>query len=578
MRMKGFCEKKFSSMLISGTFTKAVMYLMLLSDSIIAGYFVGASGVAGINAITPVTAIVTFFGDLVSTGVGIAFTREIGAMRKRRADEIYGQGLIISIGIGLLSALLIFVFRDAYFNVSGVSGDILANALQYYRFIPINAFLTIVIFYLEQMVYSDGDELCNNICYVFQIGGNVVCSVILARFFGMTGIILGSIIGNSLGILTCLWHYFRKENTLHFVWHLSFKDFLMTSRFSIVDSSVYICWGLMDYVMIGFVSGRYGESGLITLAVVVSLIEFGVVMDGVGMAMQPLIGTYFGEKNHQLIKRVMRSGIKAAIIEGLVATALIWIFARQFCALFGINSGDALAPSMMALRIVSLGFVFCSLVSLTTSYYMLIDRIGMATCFACLQNGLLYILLPIAGSALLGFNGMWGGFVAASMLALAVAMLFVYLRFGKENFPFILQNMKTEIIVIDDTLKNESVSKLSEDVGSYLTAHQYSREDANRAALFVEEIALTIIEKNKKAKKPVLVEISLFFENDSVLIIERDSGELFDLTDPDLHVEGLSGFILSGLMDAHKEKAYLVTTGYNRNMIRFMRNAQEVSR
>ena len=63
-KMKGFCEKKFSSMLIAGTFTKAVMYLMLLSDSIIAGYFVGASGVAGINAITPVTAIVTFFGDL----------------------------------------------------------------------------------------------------------------------------------------------------------------------------------------------------------------------------------------------------------------------------------------------------------------------------------------------------------------------------------------------------------------------------------------------------------------------------------------------------------------------------------
>ena len=37
--MNGFCEKKFRSMLISGTFTKAVMYLMLLSDSIIAGYF-----------------------------------------------------------------------------------------------------------------------------------------------------------------------------------------------------------------------------------------------------------------------------------------------------------------------------------------------------------------------------------------------------------------------------------------------------------------------------------------------------------------------------------------------------------
>ncbi len=567
--MKGFCEKKFSSMLISGTFTKAVMYLMLLSDSIIAGHFIGPSGVAGINAITPATAIVTFFGDLLSTGVGIVFSREVGAMRKNRANEIYGQGLILSIGLGLISALLLLLFQDAYFRWSGVSGDILDNALKYYRLVPVNAFLTIVIFYLEQMVYSDGDELCNNICYGFQIGGNIVCSIILTRFLGMTGIILGSVIGNSLGILACLWHYFRKENTLRFVWHLSFRDFLLTSRYSIVDSSVYICWGLMDYVMISFVSSRFGESGLITLAVVVSLIEFGVVMDGVGMAMQPLIGTYFGEKNHRLIRRVMRSGIKAAVIEGLAATALIRAFAPQFCALFGITGGEALAPSIAALRIVSLGFTFCSLVSLTTSYYMLIDHIGMATCIACFQNGLLYILLPVLGALVFGTGGMWSGFVAAPILTLICAFLFVYLRFGRKNFPFLLHDMGSEIEVMDGTLSPETASALSEQVGSCLRSRRYPNQMVNRAALFMEEIGLSILEINKQAKKPILIELSLFLENDSVLIIERDSGALFDLTDPDAQIKGLSGFILSGMMKAHKEKAYLVTTGYNRNIIRF---------
>lgn len=573
--MKGFCEKKFSSMLISGTFTKAVMYLMLLSDSIIAGHFIGASGVAGINAITPVTAIVTFFGDLVSTGVGIVFSREVGAMRKDRADRIYSQGLIISVGIGLLSALLILVLQNAYFKLSGVTGEILENALEYYRLVPINAFLTIVIFYLEQMVYSDGDELCNNICYGFQIGGNIICSVILTRFLGMTGIILGSVIGNSLGILTCFWHYFRKENTLRFVWRLSFRDFLLTSRYSIVDSSVYICWGLMDYVMIGFVSGRFGKSGLIALAVVVSLIEFGVVMDGVGMAMQPLIGTYFGEKNHQLIKRVMRSAVKAAVIEGLAATALIWAFTRQFCALFGITGGEALAPSISALRIVSLGFTFCSMVSLTTSYYMLIDRIGMATCIACFQNGLMYILLPVLGALAFGMGGMWAGFVAAPILTLVCAYLYVYLRFGRDNFPFLLKDMETEIEVMDDTLTPETAAGLSNRVRSSLLAHQYMKKTAGKAALFVEEIGLTILERNRQAKKPVLVELSLFFEEDSVLVIERDSGVLFDLTESDVQVGGLSSFLLSGLMKAHKDKAYLITTGYNRNMIRFPRERKE---
>ena len=572
--MWGFCEKKFGSMFLSGTFTKAVMYIMLLCDSIIAGHFIGEAGVTAINAITPVTGVVTFFGDLVSTGVGIIYTREIGAMRKKRADEIYSQGLIISISIGLISAITIFLIQNIYFSANGITGDILNQALKYYRLAPINAFLTIVIFYLEQMVYSDGDELCNNICYVFQIGGNIICSVILAKFFGMTGIILGSVIGNGLGIITCLWHYFRKCNSLHFVWHFSIKDFFLTSRYSIVDSSVYLCWGLMDYVMIGFVSGHYGESGLVTLAVVVSLIEFSVVLDGVGMAMQPLIGTYFGEKNHRLIKRVMKAAIKAAVLEGIVATILIAIFAKQFCGLFGITGGETLTPSIHAIRIVALGFTFCSTVSLMTSYYMLIDRIGMATCFACLQNGLLYILLPIAGFSLFGKDGMWAGFVIAPVVTLIIALSFVFLRFGRENFPFLLKSMDSEIDVIDDKLTKDNVVDISKRVSKSLEMHQYSKREVSWAKLFVEEIGLAIIDKNKQKKKPPLIEFSLFFEEDSVLLIERDSGVLFDLTNPDNPIEALNGFILNGLMEAHKEKAYLVTTGYNRNIIRFEKGTE----
>ena len=102
-----------------------------------------------------------------------------------------------------------------------------------------------------------------------------------------------------------------------------------------------------------------------------------------------------------------------------------------------------------------------------------------------------------------------------------------------------------------------------------MLSHGYSKERSNRAALFVEKIGLTVLEKNKKSKKQILIELSLFYEKDSVLIIERDSGKLFDATDPDSEIAGLSSLTLSGLMRSHTEKAYLVTTGYNRNMIRF---------
>ena len=126
-------------------------------------------------------------------------------------------------------------------------------------------------------------------------------------------------------------------------------------------------------------------------------------------------------------------------------------------------------------------------------------------------------------------------------------------------------------MVIEDVLTPETAGELSERVEGSLLSHQYTNRTSNRAALFVEEISLTILEKNPQAKEPLFIELSLLFAEDSVLIIERDSGKLFDLTDPDASIRGLSGFILSGLMAAHREKAYLVTTGYNRNMIRFSR-------
>ena len=172
---------------------------------------------------------------------------------------------------------------------------------------------------------------------------------------------------------------------------------------------------------------------------------------------------------------------------------------------------------------------------------------------------------------------MWAGFVIAPILTLTVAMVFVYLRFKKNNFPLILKDMESDIVVMDNQLNGENTAALSRQVSDVMLSRGYPKEIALRASLFVEEIGLTIIEQNLQAKKPIMIELSIFFEDGSVFIIERDSGKLFDITDQDLHIAGLSSMFLSGLMESNKEKAYLVTTGYNRNMIRFRREGTSAS-
>jgi anti-sigma regulatory factor (Ser/Thr protein kinase) len=129
--------------------------------------------------------------------------------------------------------------------------------------------------------------------------------------------------------------------------------------------------------------------------------------------------------------------------------------------------------------------------------------------------------------------------------------------------------MDSQIEVLDDTLTPQSAATLSEGVESILLAHDYPKKTASRAELFVEEMCQAILDANEGAKKPVLIELSLLFDADSVLIIQRDSGKLFDITNLDQEVQGINRIMLNGIMSSLDEKAYLVTTGYNRHMVRF---------
>ncbi len=99
---------------------------------------------------------------------------------------------------------------------------------------------------------------------------------------------------------------------------------------------------------------------------------------------------------------------------------------------------------------------------------------------------------------------MWAGFVIAPILTLITALGFVFFRFGKDNFPFLLKSMDSEIVVVDDTLTEDIAGRLSERIGKSLASHGFSQKESNLVYLFVEEIGLTILEKNRHKKKLIL--------------------------------------------------------------------------
>ena len=562
-----FYQIKYRSMLVSGTLTMAIVCVMLITDSVIAGQMFGHMGASAVNIVMPLVGFSVFVSACIPEGLAILYTRAIGAMDREKANRLFGMGLIASAVLAAVLALLVMGIRETYFRHCGASGMLLQYAQEYYAYLPLYAFLLPLSSYIEQMVYSDGDEKLEAVAYTVQIAGNVVLSVLLANAIGISGIMLGSVFGYLISILIMAIHFLKKSNTLHFVPWFSLKALLKCLKLSITDAVVYLLWGIMDFVLIRYITQNHGEQYLAILVVIYSLVEMSAVFDGIGMAIQPLISVYFGEKNYTMIRRLMKEAIRTAFAEGVIATALAIVFAPQLARLFGIADEAMLAPAVRAIRIVATTLTVTSLFMLATSYYLYIDRVWLSVGALILKDGVACTLMPIAFSRLFGVDGLWMGFALAPLAGFGASMLMIYLMRGRERFPWLIKNNEKDTFVYDAQLTWKNMMKAALSIQAQMEGHGYSKRDALLASLFAEEISATLLEVN--GDDDVVVEYSLLFAGNSVRQIIRDSGIVFDVTDPELKITGLSSFVINRLLNAKEDKDYIPTVGYNRNLIRF---------
>ena len=76
-------SKKYFSMLAGGTLTMMVASIMLMSDSFIAGAFIGSDAVAAITLVTPLYSLAVFFGSVISIGIPLLYSKEMGKFNNK---------------------------------------------------------------------------------------------------------------------------------------------------------------------------------------------------------------------------------------------------------------------------------------------------------------------------------------------------------------------------------------------------------------------------------------------------------------------------------------------------------------
>ena len=165
---------------------------------------------------------------------------------------------------------------------------------------------------------------------------------------------------------------------------------------------------------------------------------------------------------------------------------------------------------------------------------------------------------------------MFAGVAIGPAVAYLISVLYIRIRYGKDNYPLLLsENLKGfNHKFYEFKLDPKSIVETQQQVEKYLCENGIDRKIVSKVKLLIEDLYMLIYEKNG-VDKEVYAECTVIIREAGVQIITKDDGVLFDLSSDDVIAGSIIEFMVSGYMEKLKDnKKYLTTMSYNRNTFR----------
>lgn len=115
-------SKRLRHCVVTGTVLGALDFILFMADFIVAGHFLGKDALAGLTLANPMITFLTFSNIILPAGTAAAIAYLRGRGDKDRANGLFSQGLILTVVLGLLFSVVLFIgaffFKDTSVSCS----------------------------------------------------------------------------------------------------------------------------------------------------------------------------------------------------------------------------------------------------------------------------------------------------------------------------------------------------------------------------------------------------------------------------------------------------------------------------
>ncbi len=403
-------------------------------DSIFIGHGVGAMAIAGLAITFPLMNLVAAFGTLVSAGTSALASIRLGQKDLDGATDMLSHTLMLCLIISVVFGTLSFIFLDHLLVFFGASEHTLPYARDFMQVILLGTPITYVMIGLNNVMRATGYPKKAMLTSMVTVVANIALAPIFIFHFGwgIRGAALATLLSQLIGMVWVLSHFMKEDSYIHFrrgFWTLRRR--IVGNIFSIGMSPFLMnaCACAIVIIVNKTLQNNGGDMAIGAYGIINRMLTlFVMVVLGLTMGMQPIVGYNYGAMKMDRVKRTLQLSILSGVVITTIGFLVCEIFPHGVSAMFTDNN-ELIDIAAAGLRICVMVFPMVGAQIVISNFFQSIGKAKISI-FLSLSRQLLFLLPGLLFFPThFGVTGVWMSMpvsdAAATITATAALLLYI---------------------------------------------------------------------------------------------------------------------------------------------------------
>lgn len=400
-----------------------------LTNAWFVGQGVGDQAMAAVNLTSPLLLLLGAVATTVGAGGASLVSRALGAGDPGAAARAAGNAMLLFLCAAATTTVLGLLFLDPLLNAFGAHGELHEPARQYAVVLLCGS---VVSTGFSSLVRAEGRIGFSTLLWVLAVAVQIALDplLIMGLDMGVRGAALGTVGGQAVSAAMSWWFFFGQRVRPYHIGLLGLRPHAATLRALLGVGLPSFLAGtgvtLLAFLVNTTLAAAGSATALAAYAVCARLQTFvAMPHTGISQGLQPIVGYNAGCGLPHRVTRARTLALRACVLYGLTAAALLWSLAEPLAGLF-LSDAHTAGEAGRALRVIALGQAVAGIAPLATAYF---QAVGRPTPAYVLSIGTLLAVkapLVLALGYPCGTDGVWLALAVGELATAAVALLLLW--------------------------------------------------------------------------------------------------------------------------------------------------------